>query len=335
VSSVDLAAPRAPIAPRRVPRTAGVLGLGCALPDQVVDNAAIAGRLGLPEGWIERRTGIAARRRLREGERLTDLAVVAARAALADAATTPGEVDLLLCATGSQDELMPNMAPLVAAALGAHRAGAMDVGQACTGFVSTLALAAGMVEAGRADCVVVVGADALSRFTDPDDKRTAAIFGDGAGAVVLSAHARGRLHPAVLGADGHRAEVLVLQRGGLIDMDGHATFQQAVRRLEEATREATIAAGLELEELDLLVYHQANRRILDALARALDVDPRRVVDAIGELGNTSAASVPLALEQARAQGRLRPGARVLLGAVGAGFTWGAAVLEWDPARSAA
>ena len=332
MSSIDLAAPRAPVPARRTPRTAGVLGLGSALPTLAVPNADVAGRLGLADGWIERRTGISSRRRLRDGERLTDQAVAAGRSALEDARTTAAEVDLVLCATGSQDELMPNMAPLVAAALGAASAGAMDVGSACTGFVSTLALAAGMIESGRVDCVLVVGADALSRWTDPDDKRTAALFGDGAGAIVLSAHAAGTVHPAVLGSDGDRSEILTLQREGRIEMDGHATFQQAVRRLDQATREATLAAGLELADLDLLVFHQANRRILDSLSGRLDVDPRRVVDAIGELGNTSAASVPLALEQARRDGLLDGPRRVLLGAVGAGFTWGACVLDWDPTR---
>ncbi len=312
-----------------------MLGLGSALPATAVPNAAVAQRLGLADGWIERRTGISSRRRLRDDERLTDLAVEAAGHALADAGTSAAEVDLVLCATGSQDELMPNMAPLVAAALGASHAGAMDVGSACTGFVSTLALAAGMIEAGRADVVLVIGADALSRWTDPDDKRTAALFGDGAGALVLSAHAGGMVHPAVLGADGDRSEILTLQRGGTIDMDGHATFQQAVRRLEQSTREATLAAGLQLADLDVLVYHQANRRILDSLSQRLDVDPRRVVDAIGRLGNTSAASVPLALEQARRDGQLHGPKRVLLGAVGAGFTWGACVLDWQPGLASA
>ena len=176
----------------------------------------------------------------------------------------------------------------------------------------------------------MIGAEIMSRLVDPTDRNTAALFGDGAGAIVCAAGARGSIGPVVLGSDGAHAQLIVADRdSGLLAMDGHETFKQAVRRLGEATREAVAAAGLDgLEEIDLFVYHQANSRILASLAERLEIEPERVVDAIAQLGNTSAASVPLALAAARASGQLRGGMRVLLAAAGSGFTWGASVLEW-------
>lgn len=315
----------------RVLRTAGVLGLGTALPPTVVDNAPIAARLGVEPEWITRRTGILRRRQLQDGERLTDVAVSAGRRALTDADVPAGAVDLVIAASGTQDEVMPNMAPLVAGALGAQRAGAFDVGAACTGFVSALALGAGWIECGRGDVVLVIGADALSRRADPDDRSTAALFGDGAGAMLITAEAAGAIGPAVLGADGARGELVGLEHGEFITMNGHETFKHAVARLAEATEQAAAAAGLALGELDLFIYHQANRRILAALAERLAIDPDRVVDAIADVGNTSAASIPLALQAARSDGRLSPGHKVLLGAVGSGFTWGTTIVEWGMA----
>ena len=330
MSLPDVARP--PAAPARLLRTAGVLGLGVALPLLDVDNDAITRDLPVDGAWIERRTGIRARRHLAPGERLSDLAAEAARAALADAGLSAVELDLVLAPSSSQDELLPNLAPLVAAEIGAVHAGAVDVGAACTGFVAALALGAAWIEAGRARTVLVVGADGLSRFTDRGDRQTAALFGDGAGAVVLTDRAAGSVGPAVLGADGARGDILSMRRDDpYIRMDGHETFKQAVRRLGEASERAAAAAGLALDDLDLLVFHQANRRILTALVDRLGLDPARVVDAIADVGNTSAASIPLALEDARADGRLRPGDRVLLGAVGAGFTWGATVVTWGSA----
>jgi 3-oxoacyl-[acyl-carrier-protein] synthase III len=303
-------------------RTAGVAGLGTALPERVVPNAPIAERLGVDDTWIERRTGIASRRHVTT-ERLSDLAADAARAALDDAGLDAGAVDLVLVATTTSDELLPNAAPLVAHALGTTAAAA-DVGAACTGFLSALALAAAYVEAGRADHVLVVGADTLSRFLDPGDRRTAGLFGDGAGAVVLSAGA-GELSPVVLRSAGQYADAIVIPREpAVVHMDGHETFVVAVSSLAEATLDACRAAGIDAGDVDLFVYHQANRRILDAVAERLGLDHDRVVDAIGTLGNTSAASIPLALAAARPA----PGSRVLLAAAGAGFTYGAAILDW-------
>jgi 3-oxoacyl-[acyl-carrier-protein] synthase-3 len=205
----------------------------------------------------------------------------------------------------------------------------MDVGAACTGFLAALALGAAWIETGRASRILVVGADKLSQFTNPDDRRTAAVFGDGAGAVVLGAGHGGGLGPVVLHQDGGHSEVIVARRDpGLIEMDGQETFRHAVNRLVDVTGEAVDRAGLSLADIDLFVYHQANARITRAVGARLGIESSKVVDCIAELGNTTAATLPLALAHAQETGRLRPGMTVLLGAFGAGLTWGGAVLEW-------
>jgi 3-oxoacyl-[acyl-carrier-protein] synthase-3 len=325
-STLESAAPNA--TPVAAQRTAGIIGLGVALPDGTVSSATIGEHLGVDEQWLMRRTGIRARHRLGPGERVSDLAAAAALRALADAQLDARAIDVVLVATTTADELTPNVAPLVAAAIGAERAGAMDVGSACTGFVAALGVASSMLESARAERVLVVGAEGLSRFTDPDDRRTAGLFGDGAGAVVLDAAGSGRVGPVLLGADGTQRALISAQHGGFIEMNGHETFREAVRRLSEVTPQACAAADVALAEIDLFVFHQANERILQAVAERLGLPDERVVNAIATLGNTSAASIPLALHAARADARLTPGSRVLLGAFGAGLTWGATVLTW-------
>ena len=295
-------------------------GLGAALPDTVVTTQAIAQRLGVEPEWIVSRTGIEERRAAAPGERLEHLAARAASAALEEAGVTAADLDLVLVATCSPDELVAPAAAQVAHALGASCA-AIDVGAACTGFLSGLSLAAGALESGRARCVLLIGAEVLSRLVDPDDRRTAALFGDGAGAVVLTS-ADG-IGPVVLGSDGANASLLHIRRErGTVEMDGQAVFAHAVERMAEVARE------LDDGNVDLYVFHQANARILKAVARRLGLDEGRVVNAITRHGNTSAASIPLALSEARAQGRLHPGDRVLLAAFGAGFTWGGTVITW-------
>jgi 3-oxoacyl-[acyl-carrier-protein] synthase-3 len=311
------------------PRTASVLGLGHFLPAEVVPNGPIAERIGVDDAWIVKRTGIHARRRAAPGERTSDLATFAARRALQDAGVEAADLDLVIVATMSPDEITPNTAPLVAHALGAHRAGAFDVGAACTGWLSALSIAASQVETGRADTILVVGAEVLSRLTDYDDKKTAAIFADGAGAVVVGPDGEGAIGPITMQADGGLGDTIVARFDDpAIRMDGQSTYQVAVKRLTESTVAAVARAGLELEEVDLFVYHQANARIIRAVGERLDLDPAKVADYIGQLGNTSAASIPLTLSLLREDGRLRPGHRVLVAAIGAGFTWGAGVLEW-------
>jgi 3-oxoacyl-[acyl-carrier-protein] synthase-3 len=314
---------------------AAIASVGVSLPAETVPSLDIERRLGLAEGWIERRTGIRSRRIAAPQERLDDHAARAAAHALRGAGVVPEEVDLVLVATTTTEELLPNAAPLVAQQLGAHRAGGFDIGAACTGFLSALATGAGLIDAGRAGCVVVVGADFMSRITDPADRGTAAVFADGAGAVVLIATGEGgRIGPVVLGADGAGgATIRVPRRPAHIDMQGQETYRHAVARLAQSALEAAAAAERELSEIDLFVFHQANGRILAAVGERLGLPADRVVDCIGEYGNTSAATLPLALAHSVAEGRLHDGARVLLGAFGAGFTWGATVVEWGvPSR---
>jgi 3-oxoacyl-[acyl-carrier-protein] synthase III len=310
------------------PRTARIVGLGHKLPDRVVSNGPIAERIGVDSDWITRRTGIRERRYAAPDERTSDLAVAAARRALQDADLRPADIDLVLVATMTPDELTPNTAPLVADALGLQ-VGAFDVGAACTGWLSALSTGAAQIETGRSDAVLVIGAETLSRVTNFDDKRTASLFGDGAGAVVLSAEGEGEVGPILLASDGSMGDTITATHTErLLIMDGHTTFNKAVKVLVDSTNEACERAGVTLDDIDLFVYHQANGRILRSVAEKLELPDERVADYVAETGNTSAASIPLTLSLLREDGRLRPGQRLLLSAVGAGFTWGAGVVEW-------
>jgi 3-oxoacyl-[acyl-carrier-protein] synthase-3 len=311
-------------------RGAAIASVASAVPARTVPNAAIAARLGVEPEWITTRTGVRERRFAAAGESLVDLSVAAAVPALERAALDPGELDLVLVASFTQDDLLPNAAPLVAARIGAGAAGAIDVGAACTGFLSALELASGSVESGRAESALVIGADLVSRVIDYDDRHTAGLFGDGAGAVVLTASERSSIGPIRLHSDASGADYV---RAGhaerLLRMDGRPTFRAAVARLEEVTLEVCAEAGLALSDIDLFVYHQANSRILAAVGERLALPADRVVDSLAAHGNTSAASIPLALDRARADGHLADGARILLGAFGAGLTWGAGIVEWE------
>lgn len=321
----------APLPPVRALVGSAFLGLGTALPPAVVTNADVAAVVGVDEDWIVKRTGIRRRRWAAPGDRLHVLAARAATEAMEDAGVTAAELDLILFGTCSADEIIPHTSALLAEELGAGQAGAMDIGAACTGFLSAVALATGMIETGRARYVLVVGAEILSRHIDTRDRRTAALFGDGAGAVVMGAAATTAVGPIVLGSDGSHGPTLHAERSdGLIRMDGPEVFKHAVTRMGEAMLEACAQTGVTLEDIDLFVFHQANARILTALIERHDLDPARVVSAIGEIGNTSAASIPLALGVARENGQLQPGQRVLLAAFGAGFTWGATIVDWGP-----
>jgi 3-oxoacyl-[acyl-carrier-protein] synthase-3 len=312
------------------PRTATILGLGHYLPSEVVPNGPIAERIGVDDEWIVKRTGIHARRRVAPSERTSDLAVFAGRRALQDAGVDPADLDYVIVATMTADEITPNCAPLVANALGAHRAATYDVGAACTGFLAGLSQSAALVEVGRAERILLIGAESLTRLADLDDKKTAMLWGDGAGAAVIGPSENGAgLGRVDLLADGGLGDTIVAtHENGKIRMDGISTFKIAVKNLSESTVYTIAAAGLEIEDIDLFVYHQANARIIKAVGERLDLDPAKVADYIGQLGNTSAASVPLTLSLSREDGRLRPGMKVLLGAIGAGFTWGTGVMEW-------
>jgi 3-oxoacyl-[acyl-carrier-protein] synthase III len=314
----------------RTLRGAAIASVAMSVPDRVVDNAPIAERIGVDSSWIARRTGVEQRRIAWPEERLSGFAAEAGQLALERAGVPATELDLILVATMAADELTPNAAPLVAEELGAKGAGAMDVGAACTGFLSALSLATAQIESGRADNVLVVGADLLSRIVDPEDRSTAALMADGAGAVLLRpAGAPGRVGPVVLGADGaHSALIMATHSERVIRMNGHDTFKHAVARMSRATLEALALAGRDLDEIDLFVYHQANSRIIRSVGLELGLPPERTADYMAAYGNTSAATLPIALTLAEEEGRLKPGALVLLAAFGAGLAWGATVVEW-------
>ena len=314
-------------------RPAAILSVAAELPPGRLTTAELAERFGITEEWIMSRTGIRERRRAEPDERLSDYATRAGAKALERAGVDPLEIDLVLVATLSQDELTPNTAPLVAYALGAERAGAIDVGAACTSFLSGMSLACAQIESGRAERVLLIGADFITRITNYEDRKTAPLFGDAAGAAVIGAvergSDRGAIGPIVLGQDGSHAQTMFAPLDTRkVVMDGPEVFRHAVNRMSEATIQVLARAGLTLEEIDLFVYHQANARITRAIGERLSLAPDRVVDCIEMLGNSSAATLPVALAGAELEGRLPAGARVLLSAFGAGFTWGAGVVEW-------
>jgi 3-oxoacyl-[acyl-carrier-protein] synthase-3 len=308
---------------------ASMISVGTSLPSTVVPNSVLSERLGIDAEWIVKRTGIEERRSAQPGERLFEFAAAAGAEALAEGGVNATEIDLIVLATTSNEELMPAAAPRVAAVLGAVNAACYDVNAACTGFLSAVSVACAQIESGRAVNVLVIGADLMMPLTDPDDRATAAVFADGAGAVLMCGTLESRVGPIYLRSDGTRADLIKIDRSDLvISMQGHETFKYAVDMMASSTTEAVSAAALTLDQVDLFVYHQANARILRAVGERLGIASERVVDSIAKLGNTSAASIPLALAQAKRSGHLRQGARVLLGAFGAGLSWGATVIEW-------
>jgi 3-oxoacyl-[acyl-carrier-protein] synthase-3 len=301
-----------------------------SVPERRVSNAEIARRLGVDEEWISKRTGTSTRPWAEEGERLSDFAARAGAQALKRADLEPSELDLILVATSTADEITPNAAPLVAGLLGAERAGAFDVGAACTGWLGALSLAAGQIESERCRHVLVIGADFLSRFLDLSDRDTAVLFADGAGAAVVTRRdaGAGRIGPVILHSDSTGGDLIRLDRGGQISMQGQETFRAAVSCLSSVTEEALAAADLEREDIDLFVYHQANSRIIRAVGQRLGLDSHRVADYVARFANSSTATLPIALAVAEQEGRIAPGSRVLLASFGGGFTWGATVIDW-------
>jgi 3-oxoacyl-[acyl-carrier-protein] synthase III len=318
-----------------------ILGCGGYLPKRVVTNGDLAKSLDTSDEWIVQRTGIRQRHIAAPGEKTSDLALHAARAALASAKIAPEEVDLIVLATSTPDNTFPATAARVQAGLGIKRGAAFDLQAVCTGFMFALATADNFLRAGQTKTALVIGAETFSRILDWQDRGTCVLFGDGAGAVVLrgmpsngSAAERGVLSTH-LHSDGSGYDLLYVDGGvsttgtsGHLRMHGKEVFKYAVLRLAEVVDEALTANGLQPDAIDWLVPHQANRRIIDAMGRKLGLSADKVVVTIDRHANTSAASVPLALAEAASDGRIRPGQLVLLEAMGGGLTWGAGLVRW-------
>jgi 3-oxoacyl-[acyl-carrier-protein] synthase-3 len=319
-----------PVRERRRGLQAGIFGVGAALPDHVVTNADLEQRLDTTDEWIVRRTGIRERRHLAPDETLADLATTACRIALEDAGRTADEVDQIIVSTITPDRLTPGIAPYIAHAIGAEHAGAVDMNAACAGFIYALDAAAAQIESGRARVILVVGAEALSRITDHDDRGTAVLFGDGAGAIVV---AGGEMELGcggfVLGSDASQADMLYAERvEPMLRMEGTEVYRHAIRRIVAATTTALERAGMTMDDIDLFVAHQANVRIIQAVAAEMGLPDEKVYVNVDRVANTSSASIPLALAQAEREGRLKPGARIAMAAFGAGFVWGAGIVSW-------
>jgi 3-oxoacyl-[acyl-carrier-protein] synthase-3 len=309
-----------------------IVGTGSYLPPRVVTNAEFAARLDTSDAWIRERTGIAQRHIADESQASSDLALEASRAALAAAGVKAQDLDLIVVATSTPDYVFPSTACLLQAKLGVHNSAAFDLQAVCSGFVYALATADNFIRAGTHKRALVVGTEVFSRILDWNDRGTCVLFGDGAGAVVLAADSKPGLHASVLHADGSHAGILCVPgnvSGGriigspFVQMQGGQVFKFAVKVLDEVARETVAAAGMRLEDVDWLIPHQANVRILEATAKKLGLPRERLVVTVDHHGNTSAASVPLALDEFVRAGKIRAGHRVLMQGVGGGFTWGA------------
>jgi len=316
-----------------------VRGVGGYLPEQVVTNEDLASRVETSDAWIRERTGIRERRIAAPQQRTSDLALLAARDALADAGMAPESLDLVVLATATPDLTFPATATRVQAALGVTQGCAFDIQAVCSGFIYALAMADNMLARGQARRALVIGAETFSRILDWSDRTTCVLFGDGAGAMVLEASdapgeaGRGVL-TTFLRSDGRLHDLLYVDGGpsqtqstGFLRMEGNAVFRRAVVHISEAIEEAVGAAGLEIADVDWFVPHQANQRILDGVAARLGIPRERVISTVASHGNTSAASIPLALSTAVRDGRIRPGQLVLMEALGGGMTWGSALVR--------
>lgn len=314
-----------------------VVGCGSYLPARIVTNAELAARVDTSDEWIVQRTGIRQRHVAADDEPTSIVGLKAAQAAITDAGIDPSEIDLIIVATATPDHTFPATATQIQAALGINGGVAFDVQAVCSGFVFALATADKFLTTGSARAALVIGAETFSRILDWEDRATCVLFGDGAGAIVLSAVEGGdtgilasRLH-----ADGRQGDLLYVDGGvsttgtvGKLRMQGREVFRHAVTNLANVLGETLEAAGHAVEEIDWVVPHQANKRILDATAKKLGLAPERVIVTVDRHANTSAASVPLALDTAVKDGRIQPGHLLVLEAMGGGFTWGAAVVRY-------
>ena len=314
-----------------------ILGTGSYLPSKVLTNAMLAEKVDTSDEWIVSRTGIRERRVAAPDQKTSDLALEAARAALDNAGVAAGEIDLIIVATTTPDMVFPSTACLLQEKLGVHGCPAFDVQAVCAGFMYGLVTADAYIRSGMAKKALVVGAEVLTRILDWDDRRTCVLFGDGAGAVVLGASDTPGIRHAKLAADGRYKDILNTPAqisGGKIQgipylfMDGPAVFKFAVKALADIATQTLAEAGVDKGEVDWLVPHQANLRIIESTARHLKLPLERVIITLPEQGNTSAASIPLALDTAVRDGRIRRGQTVMLEGIGGGFAWGAVLLTF-------
>jgi 3-oxoacyl-[acyl-carrier-protein] synthase-3 len=318
-------------------RKVGITGLGVHVPERVLNNDELATLVDTSNEWIMARTGIRERRIAADDEALTDIALPAAREALAMAGVEGKDIDLLVCATVTPDMMFPTSSALLADTLGSSEAAAYDLLAGCTGFVYAIAQAYGMVAAGLSKRALVVGGDVLSKILDWTDRSTLVLFGDGAGAVVLEPVAKGGFLGFELGADGGGGEHLWLPGSGsrrfdhpegFVKMNGREVFKFATRVMIYSAERLLEACGRTVEDVDVYVPHQANVRIIDHAAKKLGFPKEKVVVNVDRFGNTSSGSIPLALADAADDGMLEPGALVLMTGMGAGLTWGSALIEW-------
>ncbi len=332
-------------------RRAEIVGWGMYAPTRMVSNDEIAKTLDTSDEWIRSRTGIASRHLAGAQETTSQMAVAAARAALSSADEDPHHIDLIIVGTATPDYLLASTACQVQNALGATRAGAFDLGAGCSGFVYALAVGQQAIASGECELVLVIGADTLSRTVDWRDRATCILFGDGAGAVLLrAAQGSGGVLSTVLGADGSGSEMLYIPAGGsamppnadtyqngmhFLKMNGGEVYRFATRILVESAENAAKKAGLEMSEINLIIPHQANSRIIESAAKRMNLPMERFVINLQEYGNTSAASIPIALCEALAAKRIQLGDNLLLVGFGAGLTWAAAVVRWSAAPAGA
>jgi 3-oxoacyl-[acyl-carrier-protein] synthase III len=321
----------------------GLTGIGSYAPERVLTNADLEAMVDTSDEWIVTRTGIRERRIAADEQAASDLALPAARTALEQAGVAPEDLDLVIVATATPDMLFPATAAIVADTLGAKNAAAYDLLAGCTGFVYALSQAYGAVATGLSKRALVIGAEVLSKITNWEDRSTCILFGDGAGAAVVQPIGEGGIVGFELGADGSGGSDLCVPAGGsrrpvsaetleqelqFIKMNGAEVFRFATRVMVTSAEELLAACGAGIDDIDLYVPHQANKRIIDHAVKDLGLDPSKVLMNIDRFGNTSSASIPICLVEAQAEGRLEEGTRVLMSAVGAGLTWGSAYMTW-------
>jgi 3-oxoacyl-[acyl-carrier-protein] synthase III len=323
---------------------AGILGTGHAYPEGILTNEDLAKMVETSDEWITTRTGIKQRRKAAPGEYTSLFAVRAARQAIERARLDPADIDLLLCATVTPDQILPSTGCIVQAELGASNAAAMDIVAACSGFLYGVSMADSMIRTGQVRHAVVVGAEILTQYVDYTDRQTCVLFGDGAGAAVLGPVESGRgILASKIKSDGRYEEQLYSPGGGtrrkptadtlaagdhFFKMKGNELFKVAVRSMAEISREVLEQAGVKSDDISLFIPHQANQRITEAVADRLNVDMSKVYSNIAVHGNTSSASIPIALDECVEAGRIKPGDLVLMASFGGGATWGAVLMRW-------